>query len=185
MKKIILPLLLLMLSCEKEKVKESSKVDNPIAEEVSSKTKDNKAAESAKAWLTNAIFTQFNSPDHLGEEYWKKITTPDYFSYKTDAMNVEMDVEGSLSENEFEDKWKNKFNPKKAGVGLGFLIDAQDWDKIELTKCDLLSEENNTFLFDVNLLDTGFKANYTMQIKVVKKDSQFLIADVLQDQPNH
>ncbi|WP_407404068.1 hypothetical protein [Chryseobacterium sp.] len=183
--KIILPLLLLMISCEKGKVTEPSKVVNSIAEEVSSKTRDNRDAESAKDWLTKAIFNQYNSPNNLGEENWKKITTPEYYSYKIDAMNVDMDVEGSLSEKEFEGKWKNKFNPKKAGVGLGFLIDAQDWDKIEMTKCDLLSEGNNSFLFDVNLLDTGFKANYPIQIKVSKKDFQFLIADVLQEQPNN
>jgi hypothetical protein len=45
---------------------------------------------------------------------------------KEDAMNVDMDVDGSLTEKEFEDKWKGKFDTSKAGIGIGFLITGQD-----------------------------------------------------------
>ena len=50
----------------------------------------------------------------------KDMTTKDYYEYKGDAMNVDMDVDGSLTQKEFEEKWKGKFDTSKAGIGTGF-----------------------------------------------------------------
>lgn len=181
MKYTVIPLLLLIVSCKNEKIEETTKNQSPIIHKTEEVTQLKNDSEDAKVWLKRSILSYFNASENETEENWKTLTTQDYFSYKNDAMNVEMDVEGSLTEKEFEDKWKSKFNPKKSGIGSGFLISAQDWKKIEITKCELLSEKENAFLFDVNLLDTSFKSNYPIQVKVVKENNKYLIADVLQD----
>ena len=111
------------------------------------------------------------------------MTTKDYYDYKTDATNVDLDIDGSLTEKEFKDKWKNKFNTDKAGIGIGFLIPAQDWNKIEVESCELKSSSKDEYTFNVVLKDEGFKAEYPSVIKVVKENKGFLIADVLQDEP--
>ena len=115
--------------------------------------------------------------------YCIKITTKDYFDYKTDATNVDLDVDGSLTEKEFQDKWKSKFDTSKAGIGIGFLISAQDWNNIEVESCDLKSSSKDEYIFNVMLRDDGFKATYPSVIKVIKENGSFLIADVLQDEP--
>lgn len=54
------------------------------------------------------------------DQMMKDMTTKDYYEYKGDAMNVDMDVDGSLTQKEFEEKWKGKFDTSKAGIGTGF-----------------------------------------------------------------
>ena len=110
----------------------------------------------------------------------QNITTKDYYEYKTDATNVEMDTEGSLTEKEFEQKWKSKFNIEKAGTGVGFLISGQDWNEIKVSKCNFISQDGNTYLFDVILEDKEYKTEYPIQVIVVKEKEGFRIADVLQ-----
>jgi hypothetical protein len=90
------------------------------------------------------------------------MTTGDYYDYKEDAMNVDMDVDGSLTEKEFNDKWKENLI-QKAGMGIGFLIAGQDWSKIEVTKCQLISENAGSYLFDVVLTDKQPKEVYQLK----------------------
>jgi hypothetical protein len=97
-------------------------------------------------------------------------------------MNVDMDVDGSLTLKEFQDKWKGKFDTDKAGIDSGFLISGQDWINIEIRNCDLKSSSDNNYVFNVALADDGFKAKYSRQIKVIKTDNKFLIADVIEEE---
>ena len=96
-------------------------------------------------------------------------------------MNVDMDVDGSLTKKEFEQKWKAKFDTSKAGVGPGFLITGQDWDSIKVVKCQLISQKGEEFLFDVILSDASHQLSYPIKVKVIKENNEFLIADVLQE----
>ncbi|TZF95086.1 hypothetical protein FW781_14415 [Chryseobacterium panacisoli] len=183
MKRTIIASLFLVIACKEEK-KEINNVTEPqqIEEKVVLNNESNEA-EDAKRWLEKSIIDYFKADIGNGEKNMQKITTKDYFDYKTDAMNVDMDVDGSLTEKEFQDKWKSKFDTRKAGVGVGFLITAQDWNKIEVGSCELKSSSKDEYVFSIVLRDDGFKAKYPSVIKVIKENGSFLIADVLQDRP--
>lgn len=185
MKRTIIASLFLIIGCKEEKKDAVVTQSQPEGKEsivLHTKTPGNESEE-AKKWLEESIEDYFKSELGNMDKDMQKITTKDYYDYKTDAMGVDMDVDGSLTEKEFNDKWKGKFDIKKAGVGVGFLIAGQDWDKIQVTKCQLISEDGTYFLFDVILNDKALKAVYPVKIKVVKENSSFLIADVLQDTP--
>ncbi|WP_153399518.1 hypothetical protein [Chryseobacterium vaccae] len=186
MKRTIIASLFLVIACKEEK-KEPMAKDEPQKVEV----KENVAAENtedesqaAQKWLKENIIAYFKTDLGSMDKAMQKITTKDYYEYKTDAMNVDMDVDGSLTEKEFQDKWKTKFDTKKAGVGSGFLISGQDWINVEVGSCELKSSSKDSYLFNVVLNDDGFKAKYPSQVKVVKEDGKFLIADVLEDHSN-
>lgn len=180
MKKIIITSLLLMMMCCKEEKKETivSAIDIP-KEKVVSEGKSNES-EDAKKWLVESIEKFFKTDLSTMDKAMEEITTKDYYEYKTDATNVDMDVDGSLTLKEFQNKWKSKFDTEKAGTGVGFLISGQDWNEIKVTKCLLLSQHENTYVFDVLLTDKQYKEEYPVQVKVIQEKDGFRIADVLQ-----
>jgi hypothetical protein len=180
MKRTIIASLFLIIACKEEK-KEVKNVAEPqqIKEKVVLNNDANEGEEVQK-WLKTSIVDYFKADLGSEEKNMQKMTTKDYFEYKTDATNVDMDIDGSLTEKEFEDKWKSKFDTQKAGIGVGFLITAQDWNKIEVGSCELKSSSKDEYIFNVVLRDDGFKAQYPSVIKVVKENGSFLIADVLQ-----
>ncbi|GEN65589.1 hypothetical protein [Chryseobacterium rhizosphaerae] len=184
MKRTIIAFLFLIIGCKEEKKEITAQTEPKVKEEVVQEAKPqvNESGEAQK-WLEKSIEDYFKADIGNEEKAMRKITTKDYFDYKTDAMNVDMDVDGSLTEKEFEDKWKTKFNTKQAGIGVGFLISGQDWTGIKVAKCQLISENGNSFMFDVILSDKETKAEYPIKVKVSKENVSFLIADVLQEIP--
>lgn len=183
MKRTIIASFFFIIACKEEKKEIKTDAKPQQTEEKVVLNNEFNEAEDAKKWLEKSIVDYFKADIGSEEKNREKITTQDYFEYKTDATNVDMDVDGSLTEKEFQDKWKSKFNTNKAGVGVGFLISAQDWDKIEVESCDLKSSSKDEYIFNVVLTDNSFKAKYPSVIKVVKQNGSFLIADVLQDEP--
>ncbi|MBP2616043.1 hypothetical protein [Chryseobacterium jejuense] len=185
MKRTIIASLFLIIGCKEEKKEALVTQPKPEVKEnvVQETTPQINESEEAKKWLEKSIEDYFKSDLGNLDKNMQKITTKDYYDYKGDAMGVDMDVDGSLTEQEFKDKWKGKFDIKKAGIGVGFLIAGQDWSKIEVTKCQLISENENSYLFDVVLTDKDPKAVYPIKVKVIKENGSFLIADVLQDVP--
>ncbi|MET3036940.1 hypothetical protein ABXT08_12595 [Chryseobacterium sp. NRRL B-14859] len=186
MKRTIIASLFLIIACKEEKknistqaVSQSQTKGNVILED---KPQANESEEAQK-WLEKSIEGYFKADIGEGAQNMQKITTKDYFDYKMDAMNVDLDVDGSLTEKEFQNKWKTNFDTGKAGVGVGFLIAGQDWDEIKVTKCRLISANGNTYQYDVLLTDKELKAEYPIKVKVVKENNSFLIADVLQEEP--
>ncbi|MCW1962862.1 hypothetical protein [Chryseobacterium viscerum] len=179
MKRTIIASLFLIIACKEEKKEIKTQ---QIQEKVVLHNESNEAEEAQK-WLKTSIVDYFKADIGNEEKNMQKITTKDYFDYKTDATNVDLDVDGSLTEKEFQDKWKSKFDTSKAGIGVGFLISAQDWDKIEVGSCELKSSSKDEYIFNVVLTDNSFKAQYPSVIKVIKENGSFLIADVLQDEP--
>lgn len=131
-------------------------------------------SEKAKEWLKKAIESCFQEDN--GE--MEKITTPVYEEYKTDATNVDLDWDRSLTQLEFENKWKDKYDIKYAGVGNGFLISGQDWGKIEVLKCDLLEETENSYIFKTIIRDVEYKIDYERDIEVIRSGNSFLINDI-------
>lgn len=179
MKKTIIASLFLIVACKQENKDKSVQTEPQVKENVVVENKSTDSEE-AKNWLEKNIEEYFKEDLGNEEKNMQKITTRDYFDYKTDAMNVDLDVDGSLTEKEFQDKWKDKFDTSKAGTGVGFLITGQDWNEIKVTKCQLISESDNSYLFYVILTDKELKAEYPVKVKVIKENSSFLIADVVQ-----
>ncbi|MGK6341681.1 hypothetical protein ACMGDK_05540 [Chryseobacterium sp. DT-3] len=182
MKRIIIASLFLVTACKEEKKETQTQVQQePFPKKI--KTSENKPDEAAaEKWLKESIENYFKADLGNMDREMQEITTKDYYEYKTDAMNVDMDVDGSLTLKEFQDKWKGKFDTDKAGIDSGFLISAQDWINIEIRNCDLKSSSDNNYVFNVVLADDGFKAKYSRQIKVIKTDNKFLIADVIEEE---
>ncbi len=185
MKRTIIACLLVIVACKEEKKELISKTGTePQVKEntVSENTKDD--SPEAQKWLKENIKAYFKTDLGSMDKAMQKMTTKDYYEYKTDAMNIDMDVDGSLTEKEFQDKWKSKFDTEKAGAGSGFLISGQDWMNVEVESCELESSSKDSYLFNAVLNDDGLKAKYQRKIKVIKEDGKFLIADVLEDNSN-
>lgn len=185
MKRTMIASLFLIIGCKEEKreslvIQPESEVKENVVQETKPQVNE---SEEAKKWLEKSIEDYFKSDLGNLDKNMQKMTTKDYYDYKEDAMNVDMDVDGSLTEKEFNDKWKGKFDTKKAGIGVGFLIAGQDWSAIEVTRCQLISENTDSYLFDVVLTDKEPKEKYPIKVKVIKENGSFLIADVLQDVP--
>jgi hypothetical protein len=176
MKKIIITSLFLIVSCKEEQKQPQPEIKAAMADEtpVADQSKE------AEKWLITNIESFFKIELNSMDKAMMGMTTKDYYEYKTDATNVDLDVEGSLTEQAFRQKWKGKFNTEKAGTGVGFLIFGQDWNEIKVSKCHFISQNGNTYLFDVILEDKAYSAKYPVQIKVVKEKEGFRIADVLQ-----
>lgn len=177
MKNIIIISFLLIISCSENRKEEIKINDLPKESLVENNSKD--AAE-AKAWLVKSIESYFNADISNQENIMQNITTKDYYEFKTDATNVDLDVDGSLTLKEFQQKWKNKFNTQNVVLNTGFLIPAQDWTKIEVRKCDLNASLENDYSFYVELQDTGSKEVYKCIIKVTKIKNNFFIGNVLE-----
>ncbi|MDQ1858057.1 hypothetical protein [Chryseobacterium sp. WLY505] len=183
MKRTIIASLFLIIACKEEKKEIKTDVKPVQTEEKVVLHNESNEAEEAQKWLKKSIVDYFKADIGSEEKNMQNITTKDYFDYKTDAMNVDLDVDGSLTDKEFQDKWKSKFDTGKAGIGTGFLISAQDWNKIEVESCDLKSSSKDEYIFKVVLRDDSFKAQYPSVIKVIKQNGSFLIADVLEEEP--
>ncbi|AZB20270.1 hypothetical protein EG352_22215 [Chryseobacterium indologenes] len=183
MKRMIIASLFSIIACKEEKKENITQSRPQVKEEVVQEAKSQaNESEEAKKWLQKNIEDYFKADLVAQEKVMQKITTKEYFDYKTDATNVDLDVDGSLTEKEFEDKWKKKFDIKKAGTGVGFLISGQDWDEIKVSECKLLESKKNDFLFDVVLADEKMKAKYPIKVKVIKNKDSFVIADVWQEE---
>ncbi|AZA80005.1 hypothetical protein EG347_22195 [Chryseobacterium sp. G0186] len=188
MKRIIIASMFLIIACKEEKKEVVAQTEPQVKENVVEEAKAYSPvneSEEAKKWLGKSIEDYFKADLSHQDKNMQKMTTKDYYEYKTDAMSVDLDVDGSLTEKEFNEKWKAKFDPTKAGIGVGFLISGQDWDHITVKSCELKSSSKDAYTFNVMLADDSFKAKYPSVIKVVKENGSFLIADILQEVPNN
>ncbi|OPC39218.1 hypothetical protein [Elizabethkingia anophelis] len=181
---IILISVFSFFACTEQQKKGNSETETKIGDTEITTENEDKAnddiANEAQEWLVKNITTYFTT-EELGslDNLMQKMTTADYYAYKTDAINVDLDIDGSLTEAQFHEKWKDKFDTSKAGIHTGFLISGQDWDKIEIEKCDLISTTDKGFLFDVILKDETFQSKYPSKILVVHSGDSYKIADVI------
>ena len=131
--------------------------------------------EDAIRWLTEVIESHLNEGGYPMED----ICTPAYYEYKLDAVQVGYD--GGLTETEFNKKWSNKYNVKYAGLGTGFLISAQDWNKIKVTSCIPKSDEDTrSLLLKVTMVDIELNDSFQRDIKIVPVGKAYLIDDVVE-----
>lgn len=168
---ILFSSVILLFSCKGKmntKVSEEEKTTENRMEKIAEI--DSKEAEN---WLIKSIEKFFK------EEQSYAIFTKEYVDYKADATSVGYD--DGLTEAGFNKKWGTKFNTKYAGLGVGFLISAQDWNEILVKKCKFKKQKDGILYFDVILTDIEFKdEEYKREIHVERKNKQFLIADVLE-----
>lgn len=130
-----------------------------------------------KNWLKKVIVEYVNS-DGLKEAYitMQSKLTSDYYNYKQDAINLEYGEE--MTEEEFHQKWKTKYDTKYVGKG-GFFISAQDNGEIDIPICSFLKPLGDTAnIFHVVIRDLRWKTNYVRDIKIVSKNNKLLIDDV-------
>lgn len=132
----------------------------------------------AKEWLTATIIDFFESENPNMEH----ITTPEYYAFKSDAMNVDMSADDSLTEKDFIKKWGDKYNLKLHPIQTGFLISGQDWGKIRVENMKVLNQNqnSNSITFSLIIKDEEFKVDYDRDITVVYQDGKYLISDVLE-----
>ena len=167
MKKIYILLIAIIVSCQKHQ-------DKTVTENIVTENKTNKT-EKAKSWLIETIEKNLNKDFYKMEDF----TTKEYAKYKSDAMNIDFDVDGSLTKDEFVKKWKNKFDVRFAGIENGFLISRQDNGKIKVTSCiSLKSNNQNEYIFQTVISDVDFKIENKRDIKVIENGNSFLISDV-------
>ena len=169
----------LLISCNNDKSKEPVKETTTTpqtTEQVAVPAVDSTAF--AKKWLTDNIEQFFSNFDKLEGDY-SKICTKEYFNYKTDATNVEMGDDG-MTKAKFEKKWPNR-TTGLAGIGAGFMVSAQDFGKIKVTKCEFLNRTlTGGYFFGAVIEDIQFKLKYKREIVVVQNKGAFLIDDVLE-----
>lgn len=174
MKKIVFALatVALLISCKNDK---KEKLDTTTSNHATNNT-----SAAAQEWLTKSIEDYFGTETDF-EKGMQNMTTPKYFEYKMDMMNVGLGINGALNEDEFKKKWKNDFDLDKIELNSGFLIGAQDWGKIKVTKSELVGQTEESYTFKVIISDTEFDTQYPAIVKVVNDGTGFKIADVQED----
>jgi len=131
--------------------------------------------EDATMWLKEVVESHFLDGGFPMED----ICTPEYYSYKTDATQV--GYEGGLTEEEFVEKWSSTYDVRYAGISYGFLISAQDWGKIEVTKCVPKAKQiPGEITFEVVLTDIPYKVDYKRDITVLPVGKAYLIKNVME-----
>jgi len=130
----------------------------------------------AKNWLKKVIIEHFDGTN----SDMKEITTPEYYEFKMDAMNVDLDTEGSLTKDEFQKKWHKIYKPNVHPLQTGFLISGQDWGNISVQESIVknVDKTNRTITFHTVIRDDEFGISYNRDIVIIHNEQQYLIADV-------
>lgn len=178
MGKIIVASIFLLISCNDGENNSESKKNIPCNGVYISHSKE---SDEAEKWLRHSIESYFKTDPRKMDDAMQRITTKDYYQYKTDAMNIDLDIDGSLTEIQFYEKWKDKFDTENAGIGVGFLITGQDWNDVKISRCELTFQNGKEFRFNVIIKDQEFKADYAVRIKLIKEKENYFIADVIQE----
>lgn len=131
----------------------------------------------AKKWLLLSIARYLKAD--IGNENDTSIFTKQYLEYKQDAIGRDFD---GLTEKEFADKWKSKYNTKFA-TRNSILIGQQDTVDPKVTQCGLKKENaDRSLVFGVVIedADTENKYVHARDIKIIHSGNTFLIDDILE-----
>jgi hypothetical protein len=127
------------------------------------------------AWLKEVIETHLNSGGFAMED----ICTPQYYAYKTDAMQVGYD--GGMDEEAFAKKWSATYDVARAGMGTAFLISGQDNGKVVVTKCTAKpTSTEEIFILEVVISDPDMNATYHRDFKIIPIGKAYQIDDVVE-----
>lgn len=131
----------------------------------------------AKKWITKVITGYINNDDlKVAFDNMRTALTENYYNYKQDAITLEYSED--LTEKEFHQKWKAKYDTKYVGNG-GFFTSAQDNGLVDVPVCVFLKSLGDTAkVFHTVIRDLRWKTDYVMDITVVCKGNKLLIDDV-------
>ena len=179
MKRKLLPLLAFLALCaiqcqnpKQEKQATTDTLDTPVEGSAGSTL----TQDAGCRWLKQQVAEYFSAGGSM--EKMAAMTTPEYFQYKMDATNVDLDTDGSLSKADFEKKWKDTYNTIHAGIGSGFLISGQDWGNIIVSTCDMVKADSKQLTVKALLSDCEFQTDYHREITLIKNGDGFRIQDV-------
>lgn len=132
-----------------------------------------------KAWLTTLILDYTTNSD-LKAAYnnMRSALTDTYYKYKQDAINIDYDTETTMTEAQFHEKWKDRYDTKFVGKG-GFFISTQDNGRITVPVCKFLRSIGDTSqVYHVIIRDLDFKTDFVRDITVVMRNKKLFIDDI-------
>jgi len=182
MRKLLLALTLAAGACQQAAPDQQATPDPAAKAPATASASASAAPDTQRAhdWLVRSLEENFSVEGRESENSdltsTASIYTKRYREYKTDAIGLEYDDD--LTEEQFTKKWQGTYDTKRAGAG-GFLISAQDWNTIKVTRCDLKSTAaDGSAIFSVVLTEQSDKAQYPHDIKVIPVGQSFQIDDV-------
>lgn len=177
MKHLLYTLIILLGSCQQNKTSTTHLITTDSLAIDTLQTTFSIDTLEAKTWLQQLIMYYFKDSIDI-----QQITTAEYYDFKQDAMNVGLELDDSLTEEEFERKWKGKFDLKVHPIQTGFLISGQDWGNITVPSLYVthMDKTNNSITIRTLIRDEEFQVEYDRDIIVVRQTDKYLIADVLE-----
>ena len=172
---IFLALVCCLFSCQNN----SKQTDNRPIDSLSNQDFDLNpiGVEKGCKWLKENIENYFQKDGSI--QIIQAMTTPEYFEFKSDAINTGLEMDSSITEFELNQKWKNKFDLKTAGIGSGFLISGQDWKNIQVSNCNLINQTPQEINYKILISDCDFQTDYNRDIKLIlDQNNQIKIADI-------
>lgn len=160
-----------LLACQSNTQQKSSTSKDSLSQEAKVVSDSTQAC----SWLKQNVEAYFKNED---VDKIQDITTPDYYEYKLDAINVDMLVDGSLTEEQFQKKWGSKYDTKYVGLNQGFLISGQDWGSIVVSTCDVIKEDEKSITLKSVISDCEYQTDYHREIVLEKANNSFKIKDV-------
>lgn len=175
---IIPTILLALISCGTDISKKPEQINsNTSKQDNAVKTNSIQDTTLIKNWLTKVIIDYVNDEDlKAADNNMRSALTDDYYNYKQDAISLEYNEE--MTEEEFHQKWKAKYDTRYVGKG-GFFISAQDNGTIDIPVCTLLKSLGDTAqIFHVVIRDLRWETNHVRDITIISKDNKLLIDDI-------
>lgn len=161
-----------LISCQNN---EKEEITAQPQEQVSPEEIQQKA-EKAKKWLVSSIEGHFAN----GTPPMIMMTTPEYYEFKTDALNARIGLPGNITKEEFTAKWKEKFDMNRPDIFNGYLIPTHDFGRVKVKSCEFDKLQNDTLFFNVQISDVEYKTDFNSVIKLKEAEKDFLIADQIQ-----
>jgi hypothetical protein len=174
---IILTVSLALISCGSGFSAHTEQTNtNPPKQESDVKTNIMQDTIQVKKWLTKVITDYVNSDDSkVAYDNLRKELTEDYYNYKYEAITSEY---SEMTEKEFHEKWKAKYDTKYVGTG-GFFTSVIDNGTVEVPVCSVLKSLGDTSkIFHTVVRDLRWKTDYLFDVTVVFKNNKLLIDDV-------
>ena len=130
-----------------------------------------------KKWLTKVITDYLNSNDlNVAYNNMRNALTDSYYNYRQDAINLEYGDQ--ITEEEFHQKWKMKYDTKYVGKG-GFFIPTQDHGTISIIECRLLNAlSDKAQIYHLVIRDLRWKTDFVRDITVVSIHHKLFIDDI-------
>jgi hypothetical protein len=177
MLKILFISALLLGSCGRNFSEKSKEINSSSLIQDSIKSKNTfQDTTYVKKWLTKVILDYVNSDaSKVADSNLRSAMTEDYYNYKLNAITSEY---SGMTKEEFNEKWKMKFNTKYVG-NAGFFSAPQDHGKISVPVCSYIKSSGDSVgVFHVVIHDMQWKTDNNLDITTIVRNQKLLIGDV-------